>query len=237
MRAIVLSRLDFREADQLITFYTKEQGKITVLATGIKKITSKNSPLLGLGALVEAEIISGKEWQRLGSVETIKNNLCVESSNPSGLLVMSALTFVNSVIKEDETDPVLFTIIFDWLYFLSTNKSVSEILLLAFFVRISAHLGWAPVLDKCVLCNTVQTKEFFSVSRGGLVCANCRLSLPVGEVVLPFNQIWGDKWRALLTDDLVELNDWPKTAGLKPFFGLVKQFIEFHTEKLLPFDW
>ena len=42
MYAIVLMRRDFRENDQIITFYTKDNGKVEVLARGVKKIISKN---------------------------------------------------------------------------------------------------------------------------------------------------------------------------------------------------
>ena len=43
MLAIVLSRRDFREFDQMISVYTKEKGKLNLLARGVKKITSKNA--------------------------------------------------------------------------------------------------------------------------------------------------------------------------------------------------
>ena len=43
MQAIVLSRRDFREFDQMISLYTREQGKLELLARGLKKVTSKNA--------------------------------------------------------------------------------------------------------------------------------------------------------------------------------------------------
>ena len=43
MIAVVLGRRDFHEADQIISCYTKEKGKVELLARGVKKITSKNS--------------------------------------------------------------------------------------------------------------------------------------------------------------------------------------------------
>jgi DNA repair protein RecO (recombination protein O) len=46
MMAIVLSRRDFRENDQMIVLYTLEKGKIEALAKGIKKTVSKNAAFL-----------------------------------------------------------------------------------------------------------------------------------------------------------------------------------------------
>jgi len=39
MKAIVLHRRDFREYDQIVSFYTEEAGKREALAKGIKKNT------------------------------------------------------------------------------------------------------------------------------------------------------------------------------------------------------
>ena len=71
MQSIVLSRRDFRENDQVVSFYTLEQGKVEVLARGVKKILSKNAAFLEPFCFVEAEIIAGKEIMHLGSVQPI----------------------------------------------------------------------------------------------------------------------------------------------------------------------
>ena len=39
--ALVLRAKDYKEADQLLTVYTKAKGKMTVLAKGVKKNSSK----------------------------------------------------------------------------------------------------------------------------------------------------------------------------------------------------
>ena len=64
MLSIVLNRHDFRENDQMVSLYTKERGKVAVLAKGIKKITSKNSASLMPFSLLEADILPGKEQYR-----------------------------------------------------------------------------------------------------------------------------------------------------------------------------
>ena len=71
MKAIVLSRRDFREYDQIVSVYTKDLGKQDLLARGIKKITSKNSAYLELFSFVDIEIIKGKELDYIGSVQPV----------------------------------------------------------------------------------------------------------------------------------------------------------------------
>jgi DNA repair protein RecO (recombination protein O) len=42
--AIIIKRKDFGEADRMLTVFTKDQGKITIKARGIRKIPSRRSP-------------------------------------------------------------------------------------------------------------------------------------------------------------------------------------------------
>ena len=71
MEAIVLSSRDFREFDQIISLYTKEQGKLELLARGVKKIISKNSAHLEPFSNVFIEIAKGKEIDHLTKVVPI----------------------------------------------------------------------------------------------------------------------------------------------------------------------
>lgn len=45
---IVIKRKNFREADRILTIFTKNKGKISVKAKGVRKITSRRSPHIEL---------------------------------------------------------------------------------------------------------------------------------------------------------------------------------------------
>ncbi len=60
MHAIVLSRRDIREADQIITLYSREAGKQELIARGIKKITSKQTALLEPFCYMTYDVVAGK---------------------------------------------------------------------------------------------------------------------------------------------------------------------------------
>lgn len=44
--AIILKRLNFSESDKILTIFTKEQGKLMVIAKGVRRITSRRAPHL-----------------------------------------------------------------------------------------------------------------------------------------------------------------------------------------------
>ena len=43
-KGIVLKTMPYKEADKLVTVYSYDYGKITLVAKGTKKLTSKNAP-------------------------------------------------------------------------------------------------------------------------------------------------------------------------------------------------
>ncbi|MBU1126946.1 MAG: DNA repair protein RecO [Patescibacteria group bacterium] len=70
---IVLKRINFSETDRILTFFTKYDGKISVLAKGVRKITSK----------------------RAGSVELF-NNLVFFSHKTKGLDILTEVDLIDS---------------------------------------------------------------------------------------------------------------------------------------------
>lgn len=60
VEGIVLKRLNFGEADRILTLFTRDSGKITVLAKGIRKISSKRAGSLELFNHIKCNLVRGK---------------------------------------------------------------------------------------------------------------------------------------------------------------------------------
>lgn len=68
---VVLKRINFGEADRIITLYTKHFGKITCLAKGIRKITSRKRGNLEIFNQVTFFAARGKGMNIITETETI----------------------------------------------------------------------------------------------------------------------------------------------------------------------
>jgi DNA repair protein RecO (recombination protein O) len=66
IEGIVLKRSDFGETDRLITLFTKTHGKITVMAKGVRRLSSKRIGSLELFTTLQASIHPGR-----GSLDTL----------------------------------------------------------------------------------------------------------------------------------------------------------------------
>jgi len=66
LEGIVIKRSNIGEADKLVTLFTKTQGKVTLVARGIRKLTSKRGGSLELFNLVKVSAVSGR-----GQIDTL----------------------------------------------------------------------------------------------------------------------------------------------------------------------
>ncbi len=142
MQAIILARRDFRESDQIISFLTLEKGKQEVLAKGIKKITSKNSAHLEPFCLSEVEIISGKELNYIGAVQTINNfkkiRIDLQKSLAAGLIV----SLLNKIMEVGEKDERFFLLLKGWLEFVNNHSEIQAVIVDGFVVKLLYYLGF-----------------------------------------------------------------------------------------------
>lgn len=68
---IVLKRLNYGETDKLLTVLTKLHGKISVLAKGVRKITSRKAPYLELFSHVRMYVVAGRNFGYVTEVEML----------------------------------------------------------------------------------------------------------------------------------------------------------------------
>ncbi|MEX2028356.1 MAG: DNA repair protein RecO [Candidatus Curtissbacteria bacterium] len=66
---VILSRRNFGEADRLLTIYTKDYGKITAIAKGVRRPRSKKAGHVELGNWCKVFIARGKNLDLLTEVE------------------------------------------------------------------------------------------------------------------------------------------------------------------------
>lgn len=71
---IVIKRADAGEADRLVTLFTREMGKITLKAKGVRKLTSKRAPHLELLTEVSCVIYAPRTGVMATATEVIPSS-------------------------------------------------------------------------------------------------------------------------------------------------------------------
>ena len=143
MMAIVLSRRDLREADQIISCYTKERGKLELLARGVKKITSKNSAHLEPFSFVDIEIAPGKGIDHLTKVQSINYFANIRQDLQKSLVAGYVVSLLDKILHVGEKDERIFELLKSWLEFLNPKSKISNLKSIDYFVvKLLNYLGY-----------------------------------------------------------------------------------------------
>jgi DNA repair protein RecO (recombination protein O) len=73
-QAIILSRTDYGEADRIITMLTPEQGKLRLLAKGVRRVKSKLAGGIELFSVSTITYMQGRSEQGLGTLISTRLN-------------------------------------------------------------------------------------------------------------------------------------------------------------------
>lgn len=189
IQGIVLRVTDYNDRDALLTVLTRQHGKLTIKARGLRR---KNSPLIAPCQLLAYGEFTLFEYR---GQYTINEAHSIELFTPlrRDLTKLSLGTYFAQVAEvlsqEDYPSPELQSLLLNCLYALS-RLSLPEMQVKAVFeLRAACLSGYTPDLFGCHICGS-QNPERFDLSAGQLECQGCRnpesrgIRLPVTASVL-----------------------------------------------------
>lgn len=145
--AILLRRVNYGEADRILTLLTPEHGKVSAIAKGIRKSGSKLAGGLELFGVCDITIMPGK--RDMGTVTSARllafyGDQILRDYDRMQL----AYQCVAEINKASQTvaEPELFYLLKDSLQYLGTPGIANQIIEVWFRLRVADLLGVAPNL-------------------------------------------------------------------------------------------
>ena len=189
IQGLVLRRPEYNDHDVLLTILTREHGKITAKARGVKR---KNSPLTAQCQLLAFAEFTLFEYRGMYTVnEAVTLELFHELRRD--LTRLSLGTYfaqaAEVICQEDLPNPELQSLVLNCLYALSKLGEAEEKVKAAFELRVACLAGFQPELTGCASCGS-ETPDRFDIKAGMLECAGCRdpysdgIRMPVSPGVL-----------------------------------------------------
>ncbi|MGM0409494.1 MAG: DNA repair protein RecO [Bacillota bacterium] len=177
---IVLKHFDLGEADKIITFYTKDNGKVRAVAKGARKAKSRISGLVLPFSYNQITIYKGRSLAKINHIE----NKYSFSELREDLLKMAYSSYIAEVSvktgQEDHQNKHLFSLILKTFYDIKNTKNDDveklDLINIKFKAKLLKILGFKPELLKCVKCNkkiSSSSENLFSIKDGGLICTDC----------------------------------------------------------------
>jgi len=167
--------MEYEEADKIVTIYTKDYGKITAIAKGVRKTKSKFGSSLEILTYSIFLIYKGRNIDIVSQTEILESFFSTSKEVIKFAFATNCVEIVNKLTEEREINIGLFNLLKEVLHYLRETND-PKLLTLSFKWQTMSILGYRPSLNHCCRCNksTEDQKEmFFNIREGGLVCNNC----------------------------------------------------------------
>ncbi len=174
VRAMVLNSRPMRDADRVLTLYSREKGKIRAVAHGVSKPTSRKRGAVQPFCFSDFMLRRGRELDTVSQCEGLE----IFPGLWGDLEKMGYAAHVSELVEvltaEGEPNPEVFDLLLDTLRRLESAGD-PDLVIRSFELRLVSLLGYRPHLDSCVNCGneSLSPAAAFSAENGGLVCSNC----------------------------------------------------------------
>lgn len=232
-QGFIFKKRDTGEADRLFTIYTKDFGKLEILAKAERKIKSKLRAGLELFYLSEIEFIQGKIHKTLTDAILINNFKNLRKDLKRLQIAYKISETFDGLIKGEGSDEQIWNLIneaFNELNSLEIKNWTPpshcplEIIYYYFLWNLISFLGYQPELYNCSLCQKKLTPEniFFNSKEGGLICNQCKKSTKADKQIesdiVKIIRIFLKKDWPTLKRLKIEDKDLKQLAGISNFY-------------------
>lgn len=169
---IVIRTTSYRESDKIVVIYSKEYGKIGLVARGAKKTKSRLAavtqlftngvftfyPNRGLGTLQQGEAIT--------SFSSIQTDIFLTA------YATYACELLDKATEEQQANGPLYNLFYQIIHHIDEGYD-PQVLTQIFEMKMLSVLGLYPTMDRCAICGQTEGRFDFSAYANGIVCHRC----------------------------------------------------------------
>lgn len=177
--AVILRSIRFSEADVVLSIYSREAGRISGIAKGARRQTSKLGGRLQPGVWLHLGLVQGRgDLSTVRSASTVRAHAGLWLEGYRLRAASSVLETVLRAVPEYEPSPEIFHLLTRTLGLLSDAPPLDgpprlDPIVLGFQAKLLVISGLLPRLGACAACGGPGPLVAFSAHAGGALCAAC----------------------------------------------------------------
>ena len=174
VEAVVLRRVDFGEADRVLVLYTRERGKLPVVAKGVRRMSSRMAGHLELFTQSELMLAKGANLDVVTQADTRNPFRALREDLTRTSTAYLVAELADALTEELIEQPELFDLLTATLRALGTTDD-PRLVAAHYQLRLLDVAGLRPVLMQCVICQAelAPGRNAFSAFLGGALCPRC----------------------------------------------------------------
>jgi len=179
--AVILSSKKYRETSKILTLYTKEFGRLNMIAKGSRV---KNNKFGGsLEPLSHVSIVfynyPQRDYQYItqSSINNYYKN--IHNDINKTMIAMSISEIIYNTMHPNDPNHSIFKLLVDTFDALESEEKDFLKYLVYFQIHYAHHLGYKPDFSSCILCGTdIENKYmddsiYFNIDKGSFICKEC----------------------------------------------------------------
>jgi len=172
--AVVLSTVDYGEADRLVVLLTRGRGKLTAFAAGARKSKRRFAGALESMTLLDAQLTERRgTTYRLDGAAVQRAFQGIRGELGRIARALHAVELCRELCRDHEPHQALFDRLVAYLEALDGGQA-GPTSLIAFELDALAQGGFQPRFDRCALCGgPLEGRTRFDPEHGGAVCERC----------------------------------------------------------------
>lgn len=175
VEAVVIGRRDFREADRIVTLFSRELGKLAVIAKGSRKPTARSGPALEYFARARYMLARGRDLDVVTSAELLERPVQLQDNLTRLAYASHMAELTGRLAQEGQEFPMLYDLLVRSLRSLGTSSD-DIATVRGFEIAALAQVGYQLDLWHCAQCRSELQADvnYLGLRTGGVLCADCR---------------------------------------------------------------
>ena len=171
---IVLKEIRYKDTSKIINVYTKEYGRISIMARGAYRPKSKIIANTQPFSYSEYNLHRGRNFFYLNQGDLLNSFYCIREKMERVAYGSYMLELIEKSLPEEEEHEKIFLLLKKGLIILEKLDSDFIKFIISYELKFISFLGYKPYLQACVLCgNKNMNRIKFSIENGGMICSNC----------------------------------------------------------------
>jgi len=173
--AVILKSYPFGDSSKIVKCYTKDYGKISIIAKGVRKKKLLQCSYLEPFSYINLHLYRNpkRELQIFGKAEFVRLWRGLKSDIKKLSYTYAIGELIDRTITGEKEQQEIFHLLVDVLNAVNDSQTNINVFFWYFEIQLLSLLGFRPQLMQCPSCHKKLTACVFSETNGELLCDGC----------------------------------------------------------------
>lgn len=168
--AVVLRSMDYGETSRIVTLFTRDRGKVTVMAKGARLTKSRFGSSLQPMSYTQVVFY----YKPTRSLQTLSESAHVHAFHQIArdlekiTVGLRVVELISALMQEEEQNPLVFSLLLQVLHRLDASDRYVANLLPYFQLKLAAVLGFSPDIDREVVQRLPEAGGLLAMDTGAI---------------------------------------------------------------------